>query len=72
MKEDWDLLMNFLPEDWEGMAVQSGALKGLRRDRSAERLLRVLPLHLGCGHSLSETVVRTRQSGWQSCLRLPW
>ena len=63
MKEDWELLMDFLPEGWEGMAVKSGALKGLRRDRSAEHLLRVLPLHPGCGHSLSETAVRARRSG---------
>ena len=27
------------------------ALKGLRKDKSAEKLLRVLLLHLGCGHS---------------------
>jgi len=63
MKEGWDLLMSFLQEGWEGMAAQAGALKGLHRNKSAEHLLRVLLLHLGCGHSLSETVVRARQSG---------
>ncbi len=63
MKEDWGLLMDFLPEGWEGMAADSGAMKGLRKDKSAEHLLRVLLLHPGCGHSLSETVVRARQSG---------
>lgn len=63
MKEDWDVLLGFLPAGWEGMAAQSGALKGLRKNKSAEHLLRVLLLHLGCGYSLSETVVRARQSG---------
>ena len=32
MKEDWDLLMRFLPAEWEDMAIQSGALKGLRKN----------------------------------------
>jgi len=64
MNADRDLLMmTFLPEGREGLAVRSGALKGLRRNRSAEHLLRVLLLHPGCGHSLSETVVRARKSG---------
>lgn len=63
MKEDWDLLMSFLPAEWEDMAIQSGALKGLRKNKSPEHLLRVLLLHLGCGYSLSETAARARKSG---------
>src|SRR5205085_1072189 len=34
--------------------------KGLRQDKSAEALLRVLLLHVGGGFSLRETVVRAR------------
>lgn len=63
MDEDWDLLKTFLPSGWEGLAESSGALKGLRKDRSAGTLLRVLLLHLGCGHSLRETAVRARRAG---------
>ncbi len=38
-------------------------MKGLRKNKSAESLLRMLLLHLGCGHSLLETSVRARQEG---------
>lgn len=63
MDEDWEVLRGFLPADWESLAESTGALKGLRKDKSAETLLRVLLLHLGCGHSLRETAVRARRSG---------
>ena len=60
--EDWDLLLSFFPANWQALAVETGALKGLRKDKSAENLLRTLLIHLGCGHSLRETVVRARQA----------
>ena len=63
MREDWWLLVSFLPGNWRELAASTGALKGLRKDKSAENLLRVLLLHLGCGHSLRETVVRARKAG---------
>ena len=44
------------------MAQDTGALKGLRKDKAVDNLLRTLLLHLGCGHSLRETVVRARQA----------
>ena len=61
--EDWGLLLSFLPANWQALAAETGALKGLRKDKSAENLLRTLLIHLGCGHSLRETVVRARQGG---------
>jgi hypothetical protein len=61
-EEDWDLLLSFFPSDWMMLARQSGALKGLRQDKSAEDLLRVLLLHLGCGYSMRETVVRAKEA----------
>ncbi len=63
LQEDWKLLVSFLPANWQRLAVETGALKGLRKNKSAENLLRVLLLHLGCGHSLLETTVRARQEG---------
>ena len=63
MDEDWEVLMSFLPADWRELAQDTGALKGLRKDKSVESLLRTLLLHLGCGHSLRETVVRARKAG---------
>ncbi len=61
MNEDWELLLRFFPPGWEALASESGALKGLRKDKSPENLLRVLLLHLGCGHSLREKV---RENGF--------
>ena len=61
-QEDWKLLVSFLPGNWQELAVETGALKGLRKNKSAERLLRVLLLHFGCGHSLQETAWRARQA----------
>ena len=60
--EDWDVLVSFLPQDWRELAHDTGALKGLRKDKTVDNLLRTLLLHLGCGHSLRETVVRARQA----------
>ncbi len=60
--EDWKVLLSFLPENWKQLATDTGALKGLRKDKSPESLLRTLLIHLGCGHSLRETVVRARQA----------
>jgi hypothetical protein len=53
---------HYLPDNWQKLAGDTGALKGLRKDKSAERLLRTLLIHLGCGHSLRETVVRAKQA----------
>jgi len=63
MDEDWRVLTSLLPENWEGAAVSTDALKGLRKDKSAENLLRTLLLHIACGYSLRETVVRARRAG---------
>ena len=56
--EEWELLVSFLPGNWRDLAAATGALKGLCKDKSAENLLRVLLIHLGCGYSLRETEVR--------------
>lgn len=64
MNEDWDVLMSFLPGDWRQLAQVNGALKGLRKDKSVEILLRTLLLHLGCGYSLRETAVRASKANW--------
>ena len=59
LREDWDLLLSFPPEGWEGLARRTGALRKLWKDKSPSKLLRTMLLHLGCGHSLRETVVRS-------------
>jgi hypothetical protein len=60
--EDWGLLMSFFPADWRIQAEASGALRGLRQDKSEEGYLRVLLMHLGCGFSLRETIVRAKKA----------
>ena len=67
MDEDWDVPVSFLPDGWRGPASETGALKDLRKDSSVENLLRVLLLHVGCGHSLPETVVRARKANLADC-----
>ena len=62
MDEDWEVLLSFLAQDWRELARDTGALKGLRKDEAVDNLLRTLLLHLGCGHSLRERVVRARQA----------
>ena len=63
MGEDWDVLATFLPDGWRRLGAETGALKGLRKDKSPDALLRVLLMHVACGHSLRETVVRARRAG---------
>ena len=58
MNEDWDLLLSFLPRKWAELAGETGALKGLRKDKSVDGPLRALLVHLGCGYPLRKTVVR--------------
>jgi len=61
--EDWDVLLSLFPDGWRELCRSSGVLKRLRGFRSADALLRTLLLHVGCGFSLRETVVRARLAG---------
>jgi len=61
--EDWRCLLSFLPEDWEQMAADSGALLRLRGFADSSSLLRMLLIHLLEGFSLRQTVVAARQMG---------
>jgi Transposase DDE domain len=59
--ENWPTILQFLPTGWEEQAKALGALRRLRKIVSAERLLRVLMIHLVDGCSLRETVARAGQ-----------
>jgi len=61
--DDWRDLRSFLPAGWIALAHESGATKGLRKDKFPEPLLRTLLIHLACGYSLRETAVRARAAG---------
>jgi hypothetical protein len=60
--EDWNLLLSFFPSNWRELAQVTEALKGLRQDKSEENYIRTLLLHLACGFSMRETVVRAKQA----------
>jgi hypothetical protein len=62
LEEDWDVLLSLLPSDWQKEAENTGALKGLRKNKSVADLFRTLLIHLACGCSLRETAVRARQA----------
>jgi len=63
LDEDWEVVKSFFPKNWRKLAKSRHALKGLRKDKDPEQLLRALLIHLGCGHSLRETSVRVYHSG---------
>lgn len=61
--ENWRIVEHFLPPGWVEHARRSGALRRARGIPDAERLLRLLLIHVAVGCSLSETAVRARQLG---------
>lgn len=63
MKDDWQEMLGFLPQNWRELAQEHGALKGLRKDKSVASLLRTILLHCACGYSLRETSVRAKEAG---------
>jgi len=63
LDEDWRVVRSLLPERWQELGVETGALKGLRKNKSGEEMLRVLLIHLAGGYSLRETALRARQAG---------
>ena len=62
MNEDWKLVLSFFPDDWQEYAVRTNVLKGLRKDKSPDNILRTLMIHLACGYSLRETAIRARKA----------
>lgn len=63
MNDDWEVLLSFLPKEWSALAYATDVSKGLRKDKEVEKYLRTLLLHVGCGYSLRETVVRAKLAG---------
>ena len=45
LNEDWELLLSFLPSNWQGLAHDTGALKKLRKDKSVKNLPCTLLIH---------------------------
>ena len=62
--EDWDVVMQMLPANWEDKAAELGAVRRqLRGFASVGSMLRVLLIHLADGCSLRETAVRASAGG---------
>lgn len=63
MADDFEFLLTFLPDGWEGKAKELGALRRCRKVPDAKILLRLLLIHLAEGCSLRETATRAKQGG---------
>lgn len=61
--EDWRVLLELFPSNWEQLGRSTGAVKRLRGFDSLNNLLRTLLLHVGCGWSLRETAVQAKLAG---------
>lgn len=67
LDENWNTVLSLLPENWEELAVSTGAMtRKLRSFDSAEAILRTLLMHVARGYSLRETVVRAKAAGLAS------
>jgi len=58
--DDWKVLLSFLPESWQELAKETGALLRSRKF-TPDNLLRSLLIHLADGCSLRETSTRAKQ-----------
>lgn len=63
LREDWQVLRELFPPDWEQLGRNTGAVRRLRGFDSIEAVLRTLLLHVGCGWSLRETAVHANLAG---------
>ena len=62
--QDWDVVVQMLPANWEAKATELGAVRRqLRGFASVSSMLRVLLIHLADGCSLRETAVRASAGG---------
>jgi hypothetical protein len=58
--ENWNVLLQFMPEGWQEKGIDLGAITRQRKIASAEVLLRILLIHLADGCSLRETTARAK------------
>lgn len=63
LREDWQVLVELFPPNWQELARNTGAVARLRGFDSLEDLFRTVLLHVGCGWSLRETVVHAKMAG---------
>ena len=67
LEEEWTLLAGLLPENWQSLAKQTGAMRRSRGEiATPDVLLQVLLMHVGTGLSLKQTAARARVQGLAS------
>ncbi|OGL42452.1 MAG: hypothetical protein A2161_04960 [Candidatus Schekmanbacteria bacterium RBG_13_48_7] len=62
MTEDWPILLSFFPKNWVELASSTNAIKGLHKDKDIENYIRSILIHIACGHSMRETVIRAKMA----------
>ncbi len=64
LDQDWSLVMQMLPTQWQSKATELGAVRRqLRNFKDVASMLRVLLIHLADGCSLRETALRAKAGG---------
>jgi len=63
LDEDWQVLLELFPPNWQLLARNTFAVARLRGFDSIENLFRTVLLHVGCGWSLRETAVHAKLAG---------
>jgi hypothetical protein len=63
IKDDWEVIMMFLPENWQAKAVALKALARKRKIDSPQTLLRLLLIYLADGKSLRSTAAYAKEAG---------
>ncbi|MBI2567076.1 MAG: IS4 family transposase [Candidatus Schekmanbacteria bacterium] len=67
MEEEWHVLASLLPNGWQGLARELGAMRRARGEvRTPELLLQLLLLHVATGLSLKQAVARAEIQGMAS------
>jgi hypothetical protein len=62
LSEEWAVVRGLLPEGWEALARETGALQRARGVKDAETLLRLILLHAAGGLSMRQAVVRAKMA----------
>lgn len=66
LEEEWDIITDFLPENWQELAWHTDALQRSRKVKEPDTLLQLILLHSAGGLSLKQTTVRAERLGLAS------
>jgi hypothetical protein len=70
VERNCEAMVSFLPKDWKKKVKKLGILFRNRKFMTAETLLRVLLIHIGCVRSLRIMSALSKESGWLTCRAL--